>query len=699
MCEPLVMDNPGLTQTGKQKSLFIGLIALFILHSNAWAQGNKDRADSLTNEIAKTTSDSIRLVNLIELSKEYQFNDFTRARNLVEEAYQLAEAKNFIWGKLEALKQKSFLSTIRGDFVTALNYDKTRLPIAISSNDSIHITSSLNFLGNDYINLGEYDEAYYYFTQSYKIARAIKDSIQLAIALHNVGIVFKELSQFDLSLDHFKLSSKISELSEDLDGPAYTLNEVGDVYFRKGEYDSAENALLNALTLTRQREIRILEPEIISRLARLYLSMDDFRRSSAYYDSLEMLHDKTQNEFGLAEAQLGKGKLLLSQKEYDGASNLILEALSIAKRLDARSLEIDCLNTLSALSEGRGDYQNALMYNKQSKSLQDSLFSQDMMQKIFQDQVARQTESKDLMIAELSETQARQALELKRQSFLRNIMVVVLALTVFLLFTVYQSGQRRRRINKLLLEHQNEMKKRSLELEQLNQVKDKFFSVISHDLRSPINALSAILDLMAKNQIRPDELPKLTQELQLQFSHTKNLINNLLDWALLQMDKLRIQAVKVDLQALVADNFTLLSSLHLKKIKLTNLIPEGTFAYADLNMTSLVFRNLILNGIKFTEPGGEIKVKVESQGNDLVVAVQDNGVGINPEVQKILFEKTSGYSTRGTANEKGTGLGLILCKEFVERNNGRIWVKSEEGKGSTFYFSVAKFTEHAPMAY
>lgn len=699
MCEPLVMDNPGLTQTGKQKSLFIGLIALFILHSNAWAQGNKDRADSLTNEIAKTTSDSIRLVNLIELSKEYQFNDFTRARNLVEEAYQLAEAKNFIWGKLEALKQKSFLSTIRGDFVTALNYDKTRLPIAISSNDSIHITSSLNFLGNDYINLGEYDEAYYYFTQSYKIARAIKDSIQLAIALHNVGIVFKELSQFDLSLDHFKLSSKISELSEDLDGPAYTLNEVGDVYFRKGEYDSAENALLNALTLTRQREIRILEPEIISRLARLYLSMDDFRRSSAYYDTLEMLHDKTQNEFGLAEAQLGKGKLLLSQKEYDGASNLILEALSIAKRLDARSLEIDCLNTLSALSEGRGDYQNALMYNKQSKSLQDSLFSQDMMQKIFQDQVARQTESKDLMIAELSETQARQALELKRQSFLRNIMVVVLALTVFLLFTVYQSGQRRRRINKLLLEHQNEMKKRSLELEQLNQVKDKFFSVISHDLRSPINALSAILDLMAKNQIRPDELPKLTQELQLQFSHTKNLINNLLDWALLQMDKLRIQAVKVDLQALVADNFTLLSSLHLKKIKLTNLIPEGTFAYADLNMTSLVFRNLILNGIKFTEPGGEIKVKVESQGNDLVVAVQDNGVGINPEVQKILFEKTSGYSTRGTANEKGTGLGLILCKEFVERNNGRIWVKSEEGKGSTFYFSVAKFTEHAPMAY
>lgn len=692
------MNKPGLTQTGRQRSL-LALIFLFIIHLSAWSQVKTDRADSLKNEITKTTSDSIRLVNLVELSKEYQFNDFAQARALVEKAAQLAEAKNLTWGKLEALKQQSFLSTIRGDFVTALNYDKARLPIAISTNDSIHIASSLNFLGNDYLNLGEYDEAYYYFTQSYKISRAIKDSIQLAIALHNVGIVFKEVGQFDLSLDHLELSSKISELSEDFDGPAYTMNEVGDVYFRKGEYDSAETELFNALTLARQREIKILEPEIISRLARLYLYMNNFKKSSAYYDTLEMLHLKTQNEFGLAEAQLGKGKLLFSQKDYDGASNLILEALSIAKRLDARTLEIDCLNALSTLSEDRGDFQNALKYNKQSKSLQDSLFSQDMMEKIFQDQIERQTESKDLMIAELSEAQARQAIEIKRQSFLKNIMVVVLALTAILLFTVYQSGQRRRKINKLLLEHQNEMKKRSLELEQLNQVKDKFFSVISHDLRSPINALSAILDMMAKNQIKSEELPKLTQELQLQFNHTKNLINNLLDWTLLQMDKLRIQAVKVDLQALVTENFKLLSSLHLKEIKLTNLIPDGTFAYADLNMINLVFRNLILNGMKFTEPGGEIKVKVETQGNDLVVAVEDNGVGISPEIQKILFEKTSGYSTRGTANEKGTGLGLILCKEFVERNNGRIWLKSEEGKGSTFYFTVSKFTEQAPRAY
>ena len=144
---------------------------------------------------------------------------------------------------------------------------------------------------------------------------------------------------------------------------------------------------------------------------------------------------------------------------------------------------------------------------------------------------------------------------------------------------------------------------------------------------------------------------------------------------------------------MVDDNFELLDSLHIKDVTLTNQIAEDAIAYADLNMINLVFRNLILNAMKFTEQGGEITIGAEVQDEEFTVWIKDNGVGISPEVQSILFEKTSGYSTRGTANEKGTGLGLILCKEFVERNGGRIWLESEVGKGSTFFFTVSKFNE------
>ena len=240
------------------------------------------------------------------------------------------------------------------------------------------------------------------------------------------------------------------------------------------------------------------------------------------------------------------------------------------------------------------------------------------------------------------------------------------------------------------MKHQDEIKRRNIELEQLNEVKDKFFSIVSHDLRSPINALSGILNLLENQNLKPEEFRHLTMELRIQFNHTKSLINNLLDWALLQMDKLKIQPVKMELRNLVDEIFQMLNSLHFKETKLVNQIAQGTIAYADQNMINLVFRNLILNGIKFTKIGGQITVSAEAADGMYTLAINDNGVGIDPEVQEILFQKTSGYSTRGTANEKGTGLGLILCKEFVERNGGTIWLKSELGKGSTFFFTVKK---------
>lgn len=673
----------------KSTRICIGMMFMLFTPLFLWGQG-QNSIDSLQRLLDNTRSDSTRIELLVELSIAYQYVDYERAKSYANQAVEIADQKNLNWAKLISYKQQGFLSALRGDFTSALKFDKMRLPIALATQDSVHLASALNFIGNDYVTIGEYDEAYYYFTQSYKVSNAIKDSAQVAIALHNVGIVFKELGQFDIALNHIAISENLSEKVNDLDGPAYNNSERGDIYLRKGEYDSAEYFLKEALRITKKRKIDVLQPDVVVLLARLNLRRNNFENANAFYDTAALLHQKTQNVFGIAQSKLGKGRVLLKQRNYEQAMILISEALTTSKVLNARKLEIECNKSLAILYEELKDYENALIYTKYSNTLRDSLFSEEMLEKLFLDQLKFQTENKDLVIAALNETQEKQAVEIKRQSFLRNILVVVVALVIFFLYTVYRSGQRRIKINKLLISHQNEIKKRSVELEQLNQVKDKFFSVISHDLRSPINALSGILDLMASNNIKPDELPKLTKELRLQFNHTKELINNLLDWALVQMDKLNIQMVEINLRKMVDDNFELLSSLHLKEVTLENKIPENATAMADMNMINLVFRNLILNAIKFTKSGGKIVVETKEESDQYVVSIADNGVGINQEVQKILFEKTSGYSTRGTANEKGTGLGLILCKEFVERNGGKIWLKSQEQKGSTFFFTVPK---------
>jgi signal transduction histidine kinase len=667
----------------KALSIFVFVLAAVSLQAQS-------KLDSLESELRKTSSDSIKILILQNLSDENRFVDFLKSQNYINQALIIAEEKNLSWAKAETYKRLSWLATLHGDYTTALKYDNLRLPITIAMRDSAQIAGALNYLGNTYFNLGEYDDAYYYFTQSYRVTKVENDSLQLTIALHNVGTVFKELGQYDVALNHLELSQKISKMIKDVDGEAYSLDEIGGVYLQKKDYEEAEKKLLASLEITKKRNIGVLEPRTLNKLAHLYFERGELDKSLVYFDSTSRFYKRSTNNFGLAETALGTGKVYLKQGKYPEAMKLFEQTLATAQHMNARTLEIDCFHELSKLYEQKGDFKKSLEFYKNFKTLQDSLYSQDMMTKLYQDQLRFETETKDSEIAALSKANTQRNSELKRKEFIQNILVVSTALTIILLFTVYRSGQRRIRINKLLMEHQEEIKKRSVELEQLNQVKDKFFSIISHDLRSPMNALSAILDLLDKKQVTQEEFTKLTKELRIQFNHTKTLINNLLDWTLLQMDKLRIQAEKIDVRTLVDENFKLLSSLHLKQTVMINKIEPGTIAWADANMINLVFRNLILNGIKFTEHGGEIEVASKSEGDFYVMSVHDNGVGIAEEVQKILFEKTSGYSTRGTANEKGTGLGLILCKEFVEKNGGKIWLESKLGEGSTFYFTVKK---------
>lgn len=646
--------------------------------------------DSLERVLQGSISDSLRFTTLLTLSKEYQYKDIPKAEKFSKQAFSLAEQNNWAWGKSKAYTQEAFLATISGDYTRAMKYDNENLQMVIEQDDSVAIAESLNNLGNDYSDIGKYDEAYYYFTQSYRVARSIKDSLKMTVAIFNIGTVLNELGQYDLALQHFGVSSRISEMIDDKDGLPYTNEAVGFVYLKRKEYEQAKEYLNKALRNIRERKLTVIEPRAMTRLAQLYFEQNDSERALRYYDTAAMLYRQSSNEFGVAKVDLGVSQILIDQEGFAEAKGLIERSLETAKLFNAQKMEIECYRLLSELAEKKEDYKSALGYHKNFKQLEDSLFSEKMIEKIFQDQLRFQTETKDLEIAALSKAKTQQSNEIRRQEFLRNILVVVVALTAILLFTVYRSGQRRKRINNLLVEHQQEIKRRSTELEQLNQVKDKFFSIISHDLRSPINALSGLLNLVDNKQITQEEFANLTKELKIQFNHTRTLINNLLDWALLQMDKLKIQPEKINLATIVDDNFKLLSSLHLKEIKLVNNLLPDMIGWGDFNMINLVFRNLILNAIKFSEPGGVIEISATSKDEFYVVGVKDYGVGINPEVQKILFDKTSGYSTRGTANEKGTGLGLILCKEFVEKNGGQIWLESEEGKGSTFYFSLKK---------
>ncbi len=673
----------------------IHTIVLTLLCSFCFTQSFcQNNTDSLENTLQNKLSDSVRLITFIKLSEQKQYTDFVNAILYADKAFAIAEGKNWPWAKRLVYGQLAFLATISGDFSTAMKYDNLNHQMNLDALDSAAIAQTLNFLGNDYYELGKYDEAYYHFTQSYRMARALDDQKKMAIAIFNIGLVLTELGQYEMALNHYNFSRDISEKVGDLDGLVFVLEATGELYLKRNEYKKSEEYLVAALKAVRERNLTIIEPKTLKALARVKFKQLEYKKAFAYYDTALVQHKKAKNEFGVAKANLGKSEIYIEQQKFDEAQTLIEASLITAKKVNAEKMTIDCYKQLATVAEKMGDHEISLEYYKNYQQLEDSLFSTKMLEKIFQDQLRTQAEVKDTEIATLSKAKSEQESIMKRQELLRNVLIVVMVLFGILLLTMYRSRIRRIKINNMLLEHQNEMRKRSQELQQLNEVKDKFLSIVSHDLRSPINSLTAILDLADKKNLSVEEFNQLNVEVRKRLNQVSRLINNLLDWALLQMDNMKIQQVKIDLANLVDDNLKLLEAMPAKKIQCLNLVPSNTFGWADPNMINLVLRNLIFNGMKFSETGGTIEVSCKDHDPKFVaVAVKDYGVGISREAQKLLFAKTEGYTTRGTANEKGTGLGLILCKEFVEKNGGKIWFESEEGKGSTFCFTIQKPVE------
>jgi PAS domain S-box-containing protein len=229
------------------------------------------------------------------------------------------------------------------------------------------------------------------------------------------------------------------------------------------------------------------------------------------------------------------------------------------------------------------------------------------------------------------------------------------------------------------------------EMRELNATKDKFFSIIAHDLKGPFNAILGFSELLSESydDFDEEEKKKFIHNIKIASDSTFKLLENLLDWSRLQTGKINPIPEMIDLSLLTLENISVLKSMaDSKKIKLFSSIQYNTRAYADTNMVKTVLRNLVSNAIKFTHPGGEVKIQAIENRNMAEVCISDNGVGIEEERIGLLFHIDEKLSTSGTANETGTGLGLLLCKEMIERQGGHIWVESEAGKGSRFFFTL-----------
>ena len=270
-------------------------------------------------------------------------------------------------------------------------------------------------------------------------------------------------------------------------------------------------------------------------------------------------------------------------------------------------------------------------------------------------------------------------------------LILVIAPIVFTFWRIRLLSSQRGKLEKLVVERTTEIQSKNDQLKDLNSTKDKLFSVISHDLRSPFNAILGFEDLLVNNydEFSETERKDMISQVHMTTNQVYSLVENLLNWAKIQNSSIQHHPITFNLREVIDDISELYQNIAMAKgITVYHQIPEGLVPFADIQLMETILRNLINNAIKFTPTGGSIHVSASQNHTVINVSVTDTGMGMNKEQIGSLFNFETTHSKQGTNGEKGSGLGLVLCKEFVEKNGGTITVDSQPGKGSTFSFTM-----------
>lgn len=337
-----------------------------------------------------------------------------------------------------------------------------------------------------------------------------------------------------------------------------------------------------------------------------------------------------------------------------------------------------------------------MRYYQLYKEYSDSLFNDQSSKQI----VARAAQyDYERQEARLREAQAEKDAGYERALRRDDLKISITAFAIVLLSLLALIGWRaravNRRTNRLLREKNEKIEEQKEILEQQavqlllsNQQKDKLFSIIAHDLRGPLNSLKGLMDFRTEKKLTEQEINQMMRELRRHVDSSSEMVGNLLYWASSQLNGMKVTTVLLEMGALVGEILPLYGPQAIeKKILLSNHVGPSLIGYGDKDMIEAIIRNLVSNAIKFCHPGGMVTVGGCKRGGEIEISVTDTGTGMDEDSLDRIRRKES-FSSYGTASEKGTGLGILLCHEFAEANGGRFYAESEWGKGSRCYFTI-----------
>lgn len=615
----------------------IALIAVLLCCANAFSQATR-RVDSLLKSLDAETVDSNRVRTLARIGSYYIDNNPSKAVTYFEQAAELAQQINAPFRQANAYYDIGFCYLLKGDFDQSLSYYLQSAKIFTQINDKGRLADTYMSIGNVFFQNKNIPKADEYYANAEAVVLQTKDSMQLSILYNERGIVYDQLKQYDTALVYLHKGLDIAKRIQNNDMVANGLSNIG-------------------LTLKHQNNTAQALRYFDSTM-QLYMGMPE-----APQDFMAGVY----NNIGATQAQA---------KNYPAAIAAFNKSVDFSQQAGMRNIELENYRNMADMYGDMKNYQQQSHYLIKYHALKDSIFTNDNKNHLTQLEADYQLEKKNVSLA-------KQADETNRQKSQRNIFIVI-AIGAVLLVAALGFFYRRIKQKNVLLEDKNQqINQQKDELQALNHVKDRLFSIISHDLRNPLATLKSYLSLTADPNMPAAQREGFRQKTMLSVSQTSHMLDNLLAWANMQLKNTRPSITPISLRDCIEDALgAVAAQASEKQVQVQQDIQTET-AMAEHQIVEIALRNLITNAVKFSQPGGNITVKTVAQDQQVRISVQDEGVGMSPQQLSDLLSN-SAETTSGTKGEKGSGLGLFLVRELLQKIEGELQIASEQGKGSSF---------------
>jgi len=627
----------------------------------------------------------------------YFMGKFSEAQKELDEAIIIYKELNNKKGLADCYSVYGRLYNLLANYKLALNYLNLALDINKELQNDVAIARSYKNIGIVYYSEGMLSVALDYYYKALFIDVKIHDKLAAAAIYNNIGIILQGMEIYPKALGYLKEALKAYQSANNLQGIGVIYENIGEVLLAQKDYKGAIGYLSKAITIATKQQDKEGMSSVCTDLGLCYAYLGQYNPAIDYLNSSLHIASKYKIVYNEAYTLIGFATVYNLQKDYQKAYKYAMEGQQLAVKLGNLSVRANAALQLNKTLAGLEKYKEAYKSLRQYIDLKNSLNDNESIQKLT-------SYNLEFNFATKEHQQAQQQLvkddlykqRIKQQRLINAIFLLIILGMITTSTVYYRQKRAQQKVNLMLgeknrevLQQKTDLDDQAQKLNDLNNLKDRLISVLAHDLRAPLSTLRGLFSLLQDESISHEEMLEMIPGVLKKLEYTSDFLDTLLFWINSQMDNFDSSAKSFYVKEITAYE---IESYHeqaaLKGINLIDNVPDGISASADPNSVRIVIRNLITNAIKFSKQNDTIEVNARPYDNqNHIITIKDTGTGMTTEQLNKLF-KSKVNSKAGTQNESGTGMGLLFCKDLVEKCNGKIWVTSTLGKGTEFSFTV-----------